>query len=143
MKPVLRGWIVLLFGGILFVAGLFWVRGIEPPERDPSVLAQRAIENAFGMYIAIQPARGGGVSVGSVEPGSKAEEAGIQAGDRIAAVGDRSVWHVLQLAEFMNQHISIAGATAVLVDRDDEWSIAVLPSQELLPLPEPDDHHHH
>jgi S1-C subfamily serine protease len=123
MKPFLRTWVVLLLGAILFVVGLFWVRAnyAELQKKDPLTESQDRIEDTFGMRVAKESGSAGGLLVEVVDPESVAGRAGIQAGDRIVALGDRSLWHVYQFAELINSAAEVAPVLALLVARDGEY----------------------
>jgi len=125
MKPGIRSWTMLLVAGILFVSGLFWVRANPPADKDPLMEARDGLAKAFGLEVALKAGREGGLLVEGVRPGSPAERAGIQVGDRVVACGDRSVWHVYQLAEFISEDVRAGPAVSLLVQRDDKYWPAV------------------
>ncbi len=128
MRPFLRAWVVLLLAAILFVAGLFWVRAnfAELQEKDPLTECQEAIDEAFGMTVAKESGPSGGLLVEAVDPEGAAARASIQAGDRIVALGDRSLWHVYQFAGLINSAVAVAPALALLVERDGEYRSVVI-----------------
>ncbi|NIR00309.1 MAG: PDZ domain-containing protein, partial [Gemmatimonadales bacterium] len=83
---------------------MIWVRVRAPSAGtdDPLLLARESIAERFGMELATTAGPEGGLLVETVAPGRPAEQVGIQAGDRIVACGDRSVWHVYQLMELID-----------------------------------------
>jgi S1-C subfamily serine protease len=149
MKPVLRTWVVLLLGAIVFVAGLFWVRAnfAELQKKDPLTEAQESIEDTFGMTLAKEPGPGGGgLPVEAVDPEGVAARAGFDVGDRVMAVGDRSVWHIYQFAELVDASISVAPVLPLLVERDGEYRQVLIGHRGApLVMPEVDHsgHSHH
>ncbi len=106
----------MLVLAILFVIGLFWVRS-KPPEVDnPLADAQTEISEKFGFLV--DPLRGpkGGLMVKSVTPKSPAAYLGLQAGDRVLTVNERSVWQSVQLRDLMEEKLQ-KGPLALLVER--------------------------
>ena len=131
MKPVIRSWTLLLIGTILLVGGMFWVRANprSPESDDPLIKARDSLAQGFGIELATESRPEGGVRVEGVKPGSAAEEAGINAGDRIVACGDRSVWHAYQLAEYIVQELTYTPAVSLLVERDGDYRQVVFGSR--------------
>ncbi len=127
MKPLLRSWVVLLLVAIALVGALFWVRAnfAELQKKDPLTEAQESIEEAFGMRVAKESGPKGGLPVEAVEPGGPAEQVGLAVGDRIMALGDRSVWHVYQFADLINSSITAGRGIMLLVQRDGEYRMIV------------------
>ncbi len=127
MKPLLRSWVVLLLGAIVFVWALFWVRAnyAELQKKDPLTEAQESIEEALGMRVAKESGPGGGLPVEAVEPGGPAEQVGLAVGDRIMALGDRSLWHVYQFADLINSNVTMGRGIMLLVQRDGEYRMIV------------------
>jgi S1-C subfamily serine protease len=146
MKPFLRTWVVLLLGAIVFVAGLFWVRAnfAELQKKDPLTESQERIEDAFGMTLAKESGPAGdGLLVEAVDPEGVAARAGLDVGDRVMAVGDRSVWHIYQFADLVNASISVAPFLPLLVERDGDYRAVVI-GHRAGPLVMPDvDHSGH
>jgi S1-C subfamily serine protease len=110
------GWTVLLVLAILFVIGLLWVRS-QPPEVDnPLADAQTEINQKFGFLVDPLPGPKGGLMVKSVTPKSPAAYLGLQAGDRVLTVNERSVWQAVQLRDLMAEKLQ-RGPMALLVER--------------------------
>jgi S1-C subfamily serine protease len=125
MKPILRWWTLLLVAAILFVGGMIWVR-LQPPAADrnnPLLQARESIAERFGMEVATAAGPEGGLLVEAVTPGEPAERVGIQVGDRIVACGDRSVWHVHQMVEVIDEQVSRGGVVAMLIERDGAYRL--------------------
>jgi membrane-associated protease RseP (regulator of RpoE activity) len=123
MRPILRPWILLLAAAIFLVGGLFWARsqtGDKAPT-DPLLEAQQQMEGALGAKLATIAGPEGGLKVEAVRKGSPADQTGMKVGDRLLSVGDRSVWHVQQLSEFVSEQLESAPALAFLMARDDEY----------------------
>jgi S1-C subfamily serine protease len=123
MRPVVRSWMLVLIGGILFAAGMFWVRAREHTGGldDPLLQARDSLARSFGMEVATEAGPEGGVLVAEVRPGSPAERAGIKAGDRIVACGDRSVWHAYQLAQYIGEELAFGPAVTLLVESGGDY----------------------
>jgi S1-C subfamily serine protease len=122
MKPILRSWMLLLVGAIVFVGGMFWVRANSSSgPQDPLLEAQQDLESVFGMKVALQANQQGGLQIEAVTPGGPAEHVGLAAGDRVVACGDKSVWHSYQLLQFVQQQMESAPAVVLLVERDGEY----------------------
>ncbi len=107
MRPLFRAWMLLPIIAILFIAGLFWARQqAAQGKKDPLTQAQDWVRDSFGMTVEKATTEGDGLKVEVVSSGGAAAAVGIKAGDRIIAVGERSVWHVYQLttliAKWMN-----------------------------------------
>jgi len=135
MRPVLRSWIVLFVAAIMFVGGMFWLRSRpqEPEVEDPLAEARESLDRGFGLELTSEVAAGGGVRVEGVKPGSPAERAGIEGGDRIVACGDYSVWHAYQLRELVVERLGQGLAVVVLVERAGDYRPAVLAMPRMQP----------
>jgi predicted metalloprotease with PDZ domain len=130
MKPLLRSWTLILVAAILFVGGMIWVR-LHPRSTDlddPLLQARKAVAESFGVEAATSISASGGVLVEAVIPGSAAEQLGIQAGDRIVACGDRSVWHVYQLDELASSQLARGSAVGLMLEREGTYWVVVLGS---------------
>ncbi len=125
MKPRMRSWIIALIAAILFVGGLFWVRANPPAgEPDPLVDARDQLVERLGLEVALEAGPGGGLRVEGVRPDSPVDRAGIQVGDRLMACGDRSVWHVHQLVQFIAEDLGVAPAVSLMMERDGVyWNV--------------------
>jgi hypothetical protein len=133
MKPLFRSWILLLVGAICVVGAMTWMR-LNPAEPDdPLLQARRSIAEGFGMDLAIQSDGSGGLRVEAVTPGRPAEQVGIEVGDRIVACGDRSVWHVHQMAQFVNDQLVLSGTVTLLVEREGRYWAVVFGRQGAVP----------
>lgn len=117
MKRLLPGWAVLLGAAILFVAAMIWVRAHPQEPEDPLERARMMVYEKLGMDLAVVATTGSGLEVKAVDAGSSAEALGFQVGDRIVAVGDRSVWHVVSFTEQLDQYFSQRLPVPVLVNR--------------------------
>jgi S1-C subfamily serine protease len=135
MRPVVRSWMLLLIGGILFAAGMFWVRARQHSGGPEDLLleAQGSLARSFGMEVATEAIPEGGVRVEEVRPGSPAERAGIKAGDRIVACGDRSVWHAYQLAQYIGEELAFGPAVTLLVESGGDYRPAMFGMQPRAP----------
>lgn len=130
MRPVLRSWMLLMVAAIVFVGAMFWARANPPAQnQDPLEEAQQQIESAFGMTVEKKAGPQGGLHVESLKPGSPAEQVGLQEGDRIVAVGTKSVWHVHQFVEFTQGALGTTGAAVLMVERDGQYKQTVFARQ--------------
>lgn len=146
MRTSFRRWMLLLVAAIIVVAGLFWARAeVREAKKDPLTKAQEWVQKSFGMTVERQTSTGSGLKVQAVLPGGAAAEAGIKQGDRIVAVGDRSVWHVYQLVELIAARKG-APMMPVLVATGDDYHL-VRPSlagaKTPPPIEEEEGGHHH
>jgi S1-C subfamily serine protease len=116
MRRVFSGRNVILLLAILFVAGLFMNR-TPPPPKDPMRDAQQELLDAFGFQVELTPSRAGGLVVQKIIAGRRAEQVGLQVGDRILTVNERSVWHVKNMDDLVQASVS-GGAIALLVERN-------------------------
>ena len=135
MRPVVRSWMLLLIGGILFAAGMFWVRARQHTggSDDPLLQARDSLARSFGIEVATEALPEGGVRVEEVRPGSPAERAGINPGDRIVACGDRSVWHAYQLAQYIGEALAFGPAVTLLVESSGNYRPATFGMQPSAP----------
>ena len=122
MRPILPLWAALLLAAILFMAGLFWVRAHPGHQHNPLEEAVESLSRALGMEVETVPTRGGpgGLLVTEVLPGSPAERAGVQVGERVVAVGDRSVWHAIQLQELISADMMRRRSCTLMLAKDPE-----------------------
>ncbi len=129
MRRLLPPWAWLLVLAILFVGGMLWLR-VRPPtpahERDALADAAADLDDAIGLQVDASAGRGGGVDVLGVRDGSPAQQLGIQAGDRVVAVGSQSVWHSYQLLDLMKQGLGSGYPVALLVEREGTYRQVVL-----------------
>jgi S1-C subfamily serine protease len=126
MRPMLRSWILLPVAAIILVVGMFWARSqAVEAKKDPLTKVQDWVEKSFGMRVEKQTTGGDGLKVESVLPKGAAAEGGIKTGDRIVTVGDRSVWHVYQLAEVISQRLR-GPVLPVLVATGDDYHLVRL-----------------
>ena len=143
MTRLLPPWALLLVAAILFVAGMIWIRASTPdtskPE-DPVGDAVVQVQKILGMKVARQAGPDGGLAVEEVAAGSPAQRQGIQAGDRVMAVGDRSVWHAGQLADALVNAIEQRAPFSLLVARGEDYRAVVFgmrPGGGQAPAPAP------
>ena len=132
MRRLLPPWAWLLVLAILFVGGMLWLR-VRPPtsphERDALAEAATELDEAIGLQVDSAPGRGGSVGVLGVRDGSPAQQLGLQAGDRIIAVGSQSVWHSYQLLDLMRQGLGSGYPVALLVERQGTyWQVVLGPA---------------
>ncbi len=143
MRPAVRTWTLLLIAGIVFMAALFWIRSKPIGKKDPLTESQETIEKAFGMKLAKESGPQGGLPVEAVDPRGPAAGSGVEVGDRVVAVGDRSVWHVYQFIQLVNERAPVASAVPLLLEREGEYRVVVFRGQGTLPLPGEEEGHYH
>ena len=86
--------------------------------------ALRACDDAYlGVYVA--PADEGGATVTRLIPGSPAEEAGLQRGDRIVSLGDAEVGEPAELTEAVQGHQAGDEVELVVYRGEEELSLGV------------------
>ena len=86
--------------------------------------ALRACDDAYlGVYVT--PADEGGATVSRLMPGSPAEEAGLQTGDRIVSLGDAEVGEPAELTEAVQDHQAGDEVELVVYRGDEELSLGV------------------
>lgn len=129
MRPVLSPRIILLVAAIIFVSLMIWTRMHPQKPEDP--VGDAISQLSEGLGLDIEPVAGpkGGVTVTAVRPGSPAERLGFQAGDRILAIGDRSVWHALNVHESLGQGLSSGRAFPILVDSNGNYHAIIMGRQ--------------
>jgi S1-C subfamily serine protease len=146
MRPRLRIWTLLLIGAIAFVVAMFWVRAhLEDfSPKDPLTKSQEAIQGSLGMEVEKDSNGQGGLRVLDVDPRGAAAQAGVQAGDRVIAVLDRSVWHVYQFQELVVEGLESLPALFLLLERDGSYlNVALSSGIDPDPLFEDQDPHDH
>ncbi len=128
MRRVLPPWALVLIGAIIVVGFAINMRanppGSDEPD-DPLVAAASQLEAGLGLVVEVAPNPGGGVRVTEVKPDSPASQVGIQAGDRIVACANRSVWHTYDLVEQMDQALSRGAPALLLLERDGDYHQAI------------------
>ncbi|MGD0111125.1 MAG: PDZ domain-containing protein [Armatimonadota bacterium] len=126
MKPLLSPRVVLLVAAIVFVALMLWVR--THPEKPPDPVMDAVDEMAQGIGFTVQPVPGpeGGLPVLAVKAGSPADHLGFRKGDRILAVGDRSIWHAQMLSEQLSQNLQSGMPFPVLVNSSGTFHSIIL-----------------
>jgi S1-C subfamily serine protease len=67
-----------------------------------------------------------GLLVETVEPESVAARAGIEVGDRLMALGDRSLWHVYQFAGLIDESTRATPVLHLLVEREGAYRAVVI-----------------
>jgi predicted metalloprotease with PDZ domain len=143
MRPILRTWTLLLITAIVLVIGLFWARAkSNEPKKNPLELSQADIEKGFGMKLETGSKSTGGLKVEAVKKGSPADKLGMKVGDRVVAVGDRSVWHVYQFHQYVTDLVMQYPAVMLLVEQNGEYRQVVFSGNVVIPLEEPDAHGH-
>lgn len=128
MRPRLRVWTLLLLAAIGLVAVMFWIRA-HPEDfstKDPLTKSQEIISASLGMKLEKDSKGRGGLEVLEVSRDGAAALAGIQPGDRILAVVDRSVWHVYQFQELVLQQLQALPALFLLRERDGSYQLIAL-----------------
>jgi S1-C subfamily serine protease len=138
MRFTLPAWALLLIAAILFVAGLFWVRA-HPAQKD-NPLAQATDNISLGLGMEVEPAPGpeGGLLVKEVRPKSVAEHVGVKVGERVVAVGDRSVWHAVQLEQFISEEMSTTGSCTIMLVKGNVYRTVTLGFARVAPPPAPE-----
>jgi S1-C subfamily serine protease len=121
MKRRLPGWMLLLIAAIIFVGIMIWTR-VAPEKQDDSLsVGARYLSDRLGLEMATTPSGASGLVVNRVRPGGLGEWAGFHQGDRIVAVGDRSIWHVYGLANVVSERFSMGIPAVFLVARGSEY----------------------
>jgi membrane-associated protease RseP (regulator of RpoE activity) len=129
MKPLLSTRIVLLVCAIIFVALMLWIRAHPEKPEDPVMDAISQLSEGLGLDIDPIAGAKGGIAVKAVRPGSPADRLGLRAGDRILAIGDRSVWHALNVQEFLNQGLTSGRPFPILVDSNGDYHAIIMGRQ--------------
>jgi len=128
MRPLLSARVVLLVVGIALVAVMFWARANPPGQDDPLKQAVRGISRALGLEVDPLPSAGpvGGLTVRSVRRGGPGERLGLAVGDRIVALGDRSVWHAITLAEGIDEVASRGLPVPIMVASGNKYRSVII-----------------
>lgn len=130
MRRRFSGLTILLLLAIVFVLGLFWVRNQPPQVEDPLAESQQAINKKLGFLVEEVPGPRGGLTVISVTPNTPGARMGLKAGDRILAVNERSVWHVVQLQDLLAEKLA-KGMTVLMVEREGTFRVALVSSRAI------------
>jgi S1-C subfamily serine protease len=127
MKPLLPPRILLLLIAIAVVGVMIYVQRHPPSEEDPLAEATKELARGVGLEVKPRPEGAqGGLLVTGVRPGTAAERLGFRAGDRVVAVGDRSVWHAIGLANGIGEALSRGMPISVLVNSDGHYHSIVM-----------------
>jgi len=126
MKPLLSPRVVLLVAAIVFVGLMFWVRTHPEKPKDPVMDAVGQLKESLGLTVQPVPGPEGGLPVLDVKAGSPADRLGFRKGDRILAVGDRSVWHVLMFSEQLSQNLETGMPSPILVNSNGTYHSIVM-----------------
>ena len=126
MKPLLSPRVVLLVAAVVFVALMIWVRTHPEKQEDPTMEAVTQLSEKVGLTIQPVPGPSGGLPVTDVRPASAADRLGFRKGDRILAVGDRSVWHALMFSEQLSQSLSSGRPFPILVDSNGTYHAIIM-----------------
>ncbi len=129
MRPVLSPRIIFLVAAIIFVSLMIWTRMHPQKPEDPVGDAMSQLSKGLGLDIAPVAGPNGGVPVTAVRAGSPADRLGFRAGDRILAIGDRSVWHALNIQEFLGQALTTGRAIPILVDSNGNYHAIIMGRQ--------------
>jgi hypothetical protein len=144
MRPILPPWALFLFAAILFMGGLFWVRAHPGEKHNPLEESVEELSHYLGMEVEAVPARAGpgGLLVKAIRPDSMAERIGVKVGERVAAVGDRSVWHAVQLQQLISDEMSRRGSCTLMLAKDQVYRCVTLGFVPVPPPPVEHEHHH-
>jgi len=126
MKPLLSPRVVLLVAAIVFVGLMLWVRSHPEKPPDPVMDAVDEMSKSLGLTVLPIPGPEGGLPVLDVKSGLPADRLGFRKGDRILAVGDRSVWHALMLSEQLNQNLQLGMPFPILVNSSGTFHSIIL-----------------
>jgi type II secretory pathway component PulC len=124
MKRALSGRNIVLLLAILFVVGVMLNRKPPAPE-DPLRDSQQKLLEAFGFQVEPVPSGNGGLIVEKVLPNTRAQQIGIEAGDRLLAVNERSIWHVKNMEELLQTALD-RGPVFLLLDRKGTYRQVLL-----------------
>jgi hypothetical protein len=117
-------WIILLILVIAIVAVVMF-RGEPEKEKDQVVQAQETIDRVLGMKLEPAASTGTGLKVEGITKGGQAEQQDIKIGDRVIAVGDRSVWHTVQFTEFASEFSEARRPLPMLVESKGNYRLVV------------------
>ena len=143
MRPLLRGWALALLAAILLMAGLFWVRSHPAKPYNPLEESAATISKVLGMQVSANPDPRGGELIEKVRPGGPAERMGLRAGERIVAVGERSVWHAQQLQQLIAQRSQMGIPIGLMLASDDGTFRVVAFGPVAMPVPSTSHAHGH
>lgn len=121
MRPLLKPWMLLLLAAIALMALMIWVRAHPHEREDPLLQAAERLAESVGLEVETQADAGPGVLLKGVRPGSVAAQLGFKPGDRVIAVGDRSVWHSHSLLTRLGEMLGQNSPAPVLVQRGQEY----------------------
>jgi predicted metalloprotease with PDZ domain len=141
MRPVLRGWVLALVVAIVVMGGLFWVRGHPAKPYNPLEESVATISEVLGIQVSVNPDSRGGELIEKVRPGGPAERMGVRAGERIVAVGERSVWHAQQLQQLIAQRSQMGMPIGLmLASQDNTFRVVAFGPVAMPPPRSPDEH---
>jgi S1-C subfamily serine protease len=141
MRPVLRGWVLALVVAILVMGGLLWVRGHPGQPYNPLEESVATISDVLGIQVSVNPDSRGGELIEKVRPGSPAERMGVRPGERIVAVGERSVWHAQQLQQLIAQRSQMGMPIGLmLASADGTCRVVAFAPVAMPPPPSPEEH---
>ncbi len=140
MRPVLSAWALLLIGAILFMGGLFWVRAHPAQKANPLTQATDTISAELGMEVEPAASLEGGLLVKAVRPKSIAAQVGVKAGEKVVAVGDRSVWHAVRLQELISKEMSTRGSCTIMLVKGTTYRTVTLGFAPVPPPPPAEEH---
>ena len=136
MRQILPPWALLLFAAILFMAGLFWLRAHPGKKLNPLEKSVAELSQYLGMEVEAVPAASGpgGLLVKGIRPDSAVAQAGVKAGERVVAVGDRSVWHAIELQQFISDEMRKRRSCTLMLAKDQVYRCVTL---GFVPVPPP------
>ena len=116
---------LLLVAAIIFVTLMIWTRAHPQRPDDPVAAAMQDLSDKLGLEVS-PPTGGGGVKVTAVRPDSPGARLGFRAGDRIVAVGDRSIWHPPGLVDAIAKVLSSGYPVSVMVDTNGDYHSIII-----------------
>jgi S1-C subfamily serine protease len=128
---------LLLTVAILLVAAMFWMRANPTGPPNPLQEAADGLYQQFGFEVALTPGEEGGLAVKAIRPESPASQLGIQVGERIVAVGDRSVWHAIQLQQLIDKTAERGGPFSLMLAKDGVYRTVYVGMQQAPASPHP------